>query len=68
MAFSSLGSLPVQPLYIKNRDIYQGGNDYPSDYEICSAVAEVVGSRNVDIAQKLKMGVWRIYVKNNVYQ
>lgn len=65
MALSTLGSAITatsKPLYLKNRDIYKGGEDRISSYEICKSALEVVGERNIEGAQLIR-GVWKLYTK-----
>lgn len=56
----------IEPMYFLNNDIDQEGGKYLGTWEICMAVLEVVGDKNViDAAQRIG-GLWRMYLKDEL--
>ena len=56
----------ILPLFFKNDSIIPKGSkqDQIRPYEVCNAVAQVIGSVSVDGAQQIR-NLWRIYIKSN---
>ncbi len=61
MAEIAYGST-VDPLYIKNRDLRSDSGERTETYDICKAVSDIGGTRNVDGVQLIK-GLWKIYLR-----